>query len=215
MSKTLENYRAEDLALYFNGCYVRRLSKDDIVQIAGFDQEEDGTHIAIVRTGRKSERASIGDLCQFWPETRGYNVRFGNEWHGVYLSRYARRATRRSVTRETLRLFNPRRNNPLHFDTTVANEANSRENYCGLSINALREWLALREGASIYTVAVGKRLLYVPQDPYNPREGSGALYYGTMGLVGSVELATGKYIDMCDGPRLQKRSMYSIVEFLK
>lgn len=205
MSRTLEQFSQEDLGLYFNGTFVVRLKEQDVGRIHGPDTNEEGQFVLVVATPNKRGWELPENLCQWWPETRGYNINFGGRWYGIYLQRNARRMTRRSVSRDALVLTSPGGGRWV-FDENVAQECFTQQNYVPPLLTSLR--VRLEEFGGTRSVAVGRRLIYVPHKRTRPM--TGVLHYGAMGPIGALDIEARKYVSLCSGTRLEKRAAYSI-----
>ncbi len=97
----------------------------------------------------------------------------------------------------------------------MAQSLYAKDEYIDLSITALKEWLDKhKDQYQIRSCVVGRRLFYRPLYRFPRRQTLGQLYYSHLGMVGLVDLDSGKYTPVAKTGRLARRAQHSIERFL-
>lgn len=184
MSRSLELFNAPDLDLYFRGTYVRNVDTGKI----GIVDRIDGTGL---RLDGSVVTSSLQDWEQFWPKTRALTIRVkagltGTEkrkkvYRGVYISKVARRQSRRSCYPNGIGLMFPSAppvGTANMHTREVLQESVDLDNSLNLHFQSLlRRWenMGLKDSTS-----VGTRLIFVKTT--NDRA---AVHHGLLGRCGT------------------------------
>ena len=185
MSRTLADFPVEDADLYFRGTFCLYLPTNEPVKISTILSADEAV---VVASDGNQLRATLSDLTQWWPESRGINViGRGGRRDSFYCSRKARRQSRRSMCSNTVDVL-PTSGGTEPFTVGMAVELHTQANYVPLKLAALREYMETYDD-QVLSVCLGRRLFYTPM--WSPTVGK--LSYSHLGMVGLLDITTGEY----------------------